>query len=188
MGNVDKKVHGIRLSRQCQIKKKNKHQPAGGNPLRVYFFLYFSPSQSARQCGTRMHTHSHTHFVIHTSPKHTHTHSNSLPIASTVSLFLPLSLCLSAPPFPFSIFSFFSYAFCICRLLCLTAPTVLSLSIVRSFAHSLPLHFVSPPSLHFPPPPSLFLCVQSERGHYLSHTGHVRWNGGACNKYSRCKA
>ncbi len=187
MGNVDKKVHGIRLSRQCQIKKKNKHQPAGGNPLRVYFFLYFSPTQSARQCGTRMHTHSHTHFVIHTSPKHTHTHthSNSLPIASTVSLFLPLSLCLSAPPFPFSIFSF---SLCFLHL-----PSALPYSPHRSLSLSFVRSLTPSPFTRFLPPfifllPLSFLCVQSERGHYLSHTGHVRWNGGACNKYSRCKA
>ncbi len=157
MGNVDKKVHGIRLSRQCQKKKKNKHQPAGGNPLRVYFFLYFSPTQSARQCGTRMHTHSHTHFVIHTSPKHTHTHTNSLPIATTVSLFLPLSLCLcSSLPFFYILFFFMLFAFAVCFAL---QPPPFSLSIVRSFAHSLPLHSFSP-SLHFPPPPLFSVCAE----------------------------
>ncbi len=165
-------------------KKTSISQPVEIHYGFISFFISL-PSQSARQCGTRMHTHSHTHFVIHTSPKHTHTHS-LIPFLSPLPFlsFSP-SHYVSAPPFPF-LYSLFLYAFCICRLLCLTAPTSsLSLSFVRSLTPS-PFTRFSLPS--FSLLPLSFLCVQSERGHYLSHTGHVRWNGGACNKYSRCKA
>ncbi len=163
-------------------KKKNKHQPAGGNPLRVYFFLISLPLS---QPGSAAHgcTHTHTHTLSYTPPPSTHTHS-LIPFLSPLPFlsFSP-SHYVSAPPFPFSISLSYAFAFAVCFAL---QPPPFSLSIVRSFAHSLPLHSFSPLPFIFLLPLS-FLGVQSERGHYLSHTGHVRWNGGACNKYSRCK-
>lgn len=179
-------MHGIRHSRQCQIKKK-RSQPVeihyGFFSLSVFlsFFLSLS-SQSARQCGTRTHTHSRTHSVIHTSPTHTHSlcFSSYRHCRFSLSPSLIMSLCSSLP---FSIFSFFFllFAFTVCFAL---KPPPLSLS----FASSLPPPFLVFSLPSFSSSPSSFLCVQSERGHYLSHTGHVRWNGGACRKYSRCKA
>lgn len=146
------------------------------------FFLSLS-SQSARQCGTRTHTHSRTHSVIHTSPTHTHSlcFSSYRHCRFSLSPSLIMSLCSSLP---FSIFSFFFllFAFTVCFAL---KPPPLSLSFASSLPPS-PLPRFLPPFIFLLP--SSFLCVQSERGHYLSHTGHVRWNGGACRKYSRCKA
>lgn len=167
VGSVDKKVHGIRLSRQCQIKKKKQEEASRWKSTTGFFLFSFSlsfflslSSQSARQCGTRTHTHSRTHSVIHTSPKHTHSLWFSSYRHYRFSLSPPLSLCLSAPPFPFSIFSFFFLLFAFAVCFALQPPP---LSLYRSFAPSLPLHSFSP-SLHFPPPPPLFsVCAEWER-------------------------
>jgi len=128
-------------------KKKKQQQPAGGNPLWVlslflYFFLSLS-SQSARQCGTRTRTHA---LLSYTPPPRTHTHS--LRFSSyrhcrfSLSPSLIMSLCSSLP---FFYILLLLSAFCIHRLLCLTAPTSLSLSLFHLLVHSLPLPRFLPP-------------------------------------------
>ncbi len=185
MGNVDKKVHGIRLSRQCQIKKK---KTSISQPVEIHYgFISFFISLPLSQPGSAAHgcTHTHTHTLSYTPPPSTHTHS-LIPFLSPLPFlsFSP-SHYVSAPPFPFSIFSF---SLCFLHL-----PSALPYSPHRSLSLSFVRSLTPSPFTRFLPPfifllPLSFLCVQSERGHYLSHTGHVRWNGGACNKYSRCKA
>lgn len=181
--------YGFRDS--AKLKKKNKKKPAGGNPLQVSFFslsvfLSFSPSLLS-QPGSAAHgqAHTHAHTPSYTPPPSTHTRSDSLPIATIVSLFLPLFhyVSLLLP----SLFLYSPFSFCFLHLpSALPYSPHLSPSIVRSLPPS-PFTRFLPPFIFLLPPLS-FLCVQSERGHYLSHTGHVRWNGGACKKYSRCKA
>lgn len=167
VGSVDKKVHGIRLSRQCQIKKKEAAAASRWKSTTGFFLFSFSlsfflslPLFSVSQAVRHTDPHTLTHTL-----RHTH-----LPQANTLTLILflsPLSflsfslshyVSLLLPSlFLYSPF-FLLFAFAVCFAL---QPPPLSLSLYRSFAHSLPLHSFSP-SLHFPPPPSLF-CVCRER-------------------------
>lgn len=132
---------------------------------------------------------------IHAAHAHAHTDTHTLPPSAArtflislwpllmadafCSLLFPFSLSLSAPPFPFSISSFFLSAAHAVGFSSQPPPSPLSLSLPPSLApfpslsRSLSLHL---PSL------SLSLNVCRARGHYLSHSGHVRWNGGVCSE------
>lgn len=139
--------------------------------------LSFSPSLLSRP-GSAAYGHTHSHARTHaralsyTPPPHTHTlfcFPSYCHWRFSLSPSLIMSLCSSLT---FFYILLFLSAFRICRLLCLQPPP-------RSRTPS--------PSHVSPSTPSSFLCVQSKRGHYLSYTGHVRWNGGACRKHSRCR-
>lgn len=138
--------------------------------------LLFSPSSLRRaSTETRMHAVTHIHAPGHTHQTHlppAHAFLILLPLlmaGAFCSLLFPFSLSLSAPPFPFSISSFF---LCTCSWLLLSAPP---------FPPTVPLPLAQP----LPPSPCLtrslslsLFSVCRARGHYLSHSGHVRWNGG----------
>lgn len=135
----------------------------------------FSPSSLCRASAeTRMHAVTHIHAPRHTHKTHlppAHAFLILLPLLMAeafCSLLFPFSLSLSAPPFPFSISSFFLRT---CSWLLLSAPTfpLPSHRSPPSLSRSLSLHLLASLSL---------FCVCSARGHYLSHSGHVRWNGG----------
>lgn len=124
---------------------------------------------------THVHTPSRTH-TTHLPPAHTFLILLPLLMADAFcSLLFPFSLSLSAPPFPFSISSFFLSAAHAVGFS--SQPPSLSLS--TSLPPSFPLPLVKP----LPPSPLLSLfSVCRARGHYLSHSGHVRWNGRQCSE------
>lgn len=140
----------------------------------------FSPSSLCRASSeTRMHAVTHIHAPRHTHKTHlppAHAFLILLPLLMAeafCSLLFPFSLSLSAPPFPFSISSFF---LCTCSWLLLSAPTVSLSPPPQPFPPTVPLPSrAASPSISSPL--SLF-SVRRARGHYLSHSGHVRWNGG----------
>ncbi len=137
-----------------------KKKTSISQPVEIHYgFISFFISLPLSQPGSAAHgcTHTHTHTLSYTPPPSTHTHTLIPFLSPTVSLFLPLSLCLcSSLPFFYILFFFMLFAFAVCFAL---QPPPFSLSIVRSFAHSLPLHSFSP-SLHFPPPPLFSVCAE----------------------------
>lgn len=161
-----------------------------GDPasLGLYSALFLPACAAHRQSEPQnthacIHTRSRPHVHTTPPPDRAHTFFILLPLLMAdafCSLLFPFSLSLSAPPFPFSISSFFLSGYTCSRLL-KTAPT------------PSPPPSPSPPSLYSPPshaaspsissPLSLSLFgVCRARGHYLSHSGHVRWNGGVCSE------
>lgn len=140
----------------------------------------------------RHNEHRYTHVRIHTctltqpctqpatSPGTAHTFRILLALLKAkafCSLLFPFSLSVSAPPFPFSISSFFHLTTHAVGFSSQPPPPpLLSLSFPPS------LH--SPPSRAQPPPPLLssLVSVCRARGHYLSRSGHVQWNGGVCSE------
>lgn len=177
---------------QGSRRRSMRRSPAGTAPHErsglsagLTFLLY--SFQSVR-CTDRASGKAHMHAFAHVhAPSRTHT-THLPPAAHTLlillpplmadalcSLLFPFSLSPSAPPFaPF--FNILFSSFCTCSRLLHAAPTFLR-----------PL--LSPPSLSLSLrpslPPSLLLTLFSvcrARGHYLSHSGHVRWNGGECSE------
>lgn len=128
---------------------------------------------------TRTRTEPHAHDAPPPSGAHaSHSPASSYGRRSLFSpfSFLIISVCSSLRPF----FQYPLFFLCTCSRLLHAAPTF-------------PRPLLSPPSLSLslrpslPPclPPSLLLTLVSvcrARGHYLSHSGHVRWNGGECSE------
>lgn len=150
----------------------------------LYSFL-FLPVCAVHRQSERRHTHACIHTCTHGQPQ---THNTPPPSTAHTflilfpllmadafcSLLFPFSLSLSAPPFPFQYPLSFSW-----------------LHMQSASLHSPHLPLALPPSLHSPPSltHSLSLHLLSSlssvfaaRGHYLSHSGHVRWNGGVCSE------
>lgn len=150
-------------------------------------FLFMSSRLCSAQTDraakyTYMHSHTHTQPVTltqHTSPQHSTRVSHSLAssygrrfLFSPFS-FLIISVCSSLPFFNIL---FLSLGYTCSRLLLQPPPSPLSLSPslppFPSLSRSLSLHLLS----------SLSSVCYRARGHYLSHSGHVRWNGGVCSE------
>lgn len=149
----------------------------------LYSFL-FLPACAAHRQSEHRNTHAYIHTCTHSQPQTQNTPPPStahtflilfplLMADAFCSLLFPFSLSLSAPPFPFSISSFFLLATHAVSFS--SAPTFPSLYLPPS----IPLPLTQP----LPPSPLLSLfSICRARGHYLSHSGHVRWNGGVCSE------
>lgn len=129
---------------------------------------------------TRVHAvaHTHTHAPRRTHPTHlppAHAFLILLPLLMAeafCSLLFPFSLSLSAPPFPFFNILFLSLH------MQLASPSLPP--------PSLPSHRSPPARAASPSISSLSLLGACRaRGHYLSHSGHVRWNGGERSEQQR---
>ena len=137
-----------------------------------------------RHTSVDAHARTHTRTRSHIPPPtHTLLSVSSLGCRSLLSpCFLPHYVSLLLP----SLFSIFFFSPSLIR-----SQSSSPFSPHRSLplpSLSLPGSFVLPPpspSLSFPlllPP---LLCVQSERGHYVRHSGHVQRNGGVCSESTR---
>ena len=160
----------------------------------VVLFIPSSPcgaqtERAVKYTCMRSHTYAQpaTH-AQHTSPQHTRFSFSCLflwPTLSVLSFFLSHYLCLLLP-------SLFQYPLSFSQLHMQSAslrsphlPPSLSLSLSLSLALSLSLPPSIPLPLMQPLPPSPLLSLFSvccARGHYLSQSGHVRWNGGVCSE------
>lgn len=131
-----------------------------------------------------MRSHTYTHRAARTrrtSPQRRTRFSFSClllwPTLSVLSFFLSHYLRLLLPSPLFSISSFLSVH--MQSGFSSPAPTFLRPLLFPSLSKPLP------PLPSLLPPPSLLLALFSvcrARGHYLSHSGHVRWNGGECSE------
>lgn len=149
-------------------------------------FYSFKSVQRTDRASDEIHMHVFTHTANHTHTTHLppaqHTRFSFLScffLWSTLSVlffFLSHYLCLLLP-------SLFQYPLSFSRLhmqsASLRSP---HLPLSLSLPPSIPLPLTQP----LPPSPLLSLfSVCRARGHYLSHSGHVRWNGGVCSEQKR---
>lgn len=144
-----------------------------------YVPFFFTPSSL---CGQS--EHRNTHACINTRTR-TQPHAHNVPPPGTRVSHSPVSSYgrrFLVSPFSFLIIS-----------VCSSLPFFNILFLSLHMQSASPRSPLLPPSL--PPFPSL-LCSLSlhllaslslfsvcrMRGHYLSHSGHVRWNGGECSE------